>query len=137
MDVLLERVAERGLADEGAARRAMAATVAVMAERLVDDEVKTLAAAVPMDLVASVANSEYDSDFSSDELFERIRYREHATSARPGSTHSLSEAAPPAGHSRSVAREGARGEGTFGSLRSPRPEATGRRPLHRATGDRK
>jgi len=167
MAAVLDRLAEQGLQDE-AARRSLYATVAVLGERLVDDEARALAEALPGELAESIEGVEYDSDFSTEELFERVRRRMHTTpararedaeivlaalgdfmsqdrrrriahglpeqaaeiwlgtrelgeppphrspsrappmstlaSARPGSTHPLSEAAPPAGQLHSVAR---------------------------------
>ena len=168
MSSVLTRLAEQGLTEE-AARRSLYATIAVLGERLVDDEARALADLLPGELAESLEGVEYDSDFGTDELFERVRRRLHTTpararedaeivlavlgdaighddrrrriahglperaaeiwlgnrelgepppyrsvsrgpaiatlaSARPGSTHPLSESAPPAGQSHSVAR---------------------------------
>ncbi len=168
MNDVLAGLAEQGLTEE-AARSSLYATIAVLAERLVADEASALAEVLPAELAESVAGVEYDSDFSADELFERVRRRMHTNpgraredaevvlavlgalvsgdrrlriarglpeqaaeiwlgsrelgaapsyrgparapaistlaSARPGSTHPLSEAAPSPGHSSSVARD--------------------------------
>lgn len=82
MDVLLERLAERGLTEEAAARRALRTTLAVLGERLVEDEARALAEVLPEGLARIVQGSEYDSDFDADELFERVRRRERAEGAR-------------------------------------------------------
>jgi len=82
MDEVLDRVAQRGLTDEAAARRSLRATLAVLGERLVDDEARALAEIVPTELVESLSMSEYDSDFSTEELFERVRRRERTSAGR-------------------------------------------------------
>lgn len=82
MEGLLDRLAQRGLADDEAARRSLRATLAVLGERLVDDEAKALAEVVPSELASSLESSEYDSDFSTEELFERVRRRERTTAGR-------------------------------------------------------
>lgn len=82
MDTLLDRLAQHGLTDATAARRSLAATLAVVGERLVDDEARALAEVVPAELALSIEGSEYDSDFGTDELFERVRRREHTSPAR-------------------------------------------------------
>jgi len=168
LDTILDRLAERGLTDDVNARGILHATLAVIGERLVEDEARALAQVLPDELAMLVATSGYDSDFDDDELFERVsrrakarsgRAREEAeivlgvlgdcltadrrrrvarglpslaarliegdrelaepppyadpqrpprvatvASSRPGSSHPLSEAAPPAGHTHSVAR---------------------------------
>lgn len=167
LDTILDRLAERGLTDDVAALRVLHATLAVLGERLVEDEALALAQVLPDELAKIVTTSDYDSDFTADELFDRVRRREHANGARAreeaeivlgvlgdclsadrrhriarglpgvaaellrgerelgepppysaaahapnvasvatsrtGSTHPLSEAAPPAGHTHSVA----------------------------------
>jgi uncharacterized protein (DUF2267 family) len=167
MHTLLDALSAHGLADEATARAALRATLSVLGERLVEDEAKALAEVMPAEL-AGVIEEGYDSDFSADELFERVRRREHTgpsraredaeivlavigelldgdrrqriarglpglagellhgrrevgeppphrvaphareistlASARPGSAQPLSEAAPPAGQTHSVAR---------------------------------
>jgi uncharacterized protein (DUF2267 family) len=167
MQTLLDGLAQHGLTDEASARNALRATLYVVGERLVEDEAKALAEVLPVELAGVVVN-DYDSDFSADELFERVRRREHVrpararedaeivlsvlgehlgvdrrqriarglpgvasellrggrelgeppphriaphapdiatlASSRPGSQHPVSEAAPPSGHSQSVAR---------------------------------
>lgn len=167
-DVLLENLARRGLEDEVTALHALRSTLAVLGERLVDDEAEALAAVLPQDIARSIEDVDYDTDFNTAELFERVRRREHSTparskesaeivlsalgeclsrdrrvriaralperaaelllgdrelgeppphgiaprapriatlaSARPGSTHPLSESAPPGGQAHSVAR---------------------------------
>lgn len=82
MDALLDHLAQRGLTDEDAARRALRATLAVLGERLVDDEAKALAEVAPAEVAQSIESSEYDSDFTAEELFERVRRREHTTAGR-------------------------------------------------------
>ena len=173
LDTILDRLAERGLTDDAIARAALHATLAVIGERLVEDEARALAEGLPDELAMLVATSEYDSSFDDDELFERVSRRAHercgrareeaeivlgvlgdclgaerrgriarglpslaarlleggverghgelgepppyadapraprvatVASSRPGSMHPLSEAAPPAGHTHSVAR---------------------------------
>jgi uncharacterized protein (DUF2267 family) len=82
MDVLLARLVDEGLVDEVTARRALDATVAVLGERLVEDEARALAEVLPTELVAILEAGEHDSDFDADELFERVRRREQTTAAR-------------------------------------------------------
>jgi uncharacterized protein (DUF2267 family) len=82
MDVLLARLVDEGLVDEVTARRALDATVAVLGERLVDDEARALAEVVPAELVANLEAGAYDSDFDAEELFERVRRREQTSAAR-------------------------------------------------------
>ena len=176
LDTIQDRLAERGLTDEARARRVLHATLAVLGERLVEDEAQALASVLPDELAEIVATTGYDSDFTADELFERVRRRGHergarvreeaeivlgvlgdclsadlrhriarglpgvaaqlvagerelgepppyaaplrapkvatVASSRPGSTHPLSEAAPPAGQTHSVARNPAPHEET-------------------------
>lgn len=177
LDTILDRLAERGLTDEAKTRSVLHATLAVLGERLVQDEAQALADVLPEELAKIVTTSEYDSDFTADELFERVRRRAHQSgarareeaeivvavlgdclgtddrrhriarglpgiaaqllegdrelgepppyaaaphqprvatvaSSRPGSTHPLSEAAPPSGHTQSVARNPAPHEET-------------------------
>ena len=176
LDTILDRLAERGLTDDARARRVLHATLAVLGERLVEDEAQALARVLPDELAKIVATTGYDSDFTADELFDRVRRREHADGARareeaeivlgvlgdclsgdlrrriarglpgvaatllsgerelgepppyaaparaprvatvatsrPGSTHPLYEAAPPAGQTHSVARNPAPHEET-------------------------
>jgi uncharacterized protein (DUF2267 family) len=81
MTFVLDRLAEQGLTDE-AARRSLYATIAVLGERLVDDEARALAEVLPGELAESIEGVEYDTDFTSDELFERVRRRMHTTAAR-------------------------------------------------------
>lgn len=163
MQTLLDALAQQGLTDANAARRALRSTLSVVGERLVEDEAKALAEVLPAELSVLIEGN-YDSSFDDDELFERVRRREDArpgraredaeivlavvgeqldhdrrvriarglpglagellrgdrelgepaphrvvphdsslASARPGSTHPVSEAAPPAGHTHSVA----------------------------------
>jgi uncharacterized protein (DUF2267 family) len=82
MDALLDRIAQHGLADKDAARRSLRATLAVLGERLVDDEAMALAEVVPLELAKSIENSEYDCDFRTEELFERVRRRGRMTAGR-------------------------------------------------------
>ena len=82
MATLLERLAKHGLVDEEAARRSLRATLAVLGERLVDDEARALVETVPAELVAGLENSEYDADFTTEELFERVRRREQTSAGR-------------------------------------------------------
>jgi uncharacterized protein (DUF2267 family) len=81
MSLVLEGLAEQGLTED-AARRSLYATVAVLGERLVDDEARALAQVLPGELAESIEGVEYDSDFSTEELFERVRRRLHTTAAR-------------------------------------------------------
>jgi uncharacterized protein (DUF2267 family) len=64
----------RGLAPDEA-DRALRATLAVIGERLVDDEAKTLASWLPNRLAKVVEDSEYDADFGTRELFTRVARR--------------------------------------------------------------
>jgi len=82
MDELLDHLAQHGLTDEAAAHRSLRATLAVLGERLVDDEAMALTEAVPSELAKSIENSEYDSDFSTEELFDRVRRRDGTPAAR-------------------------------------------------------
>jgi uncharacterized protein (DUF2267 family) len=82
MNELLERLAHRGLVDEVEARASLRATLTVLGERLVDDEAKVLAEVVPDEIAESIEESEYDSDFGTEELFERVRRREHISASR-------------------------------------------------------
>jgi uncharacterized protein (DUF2267 family) len=75
MLTLFDRLTDQGLVDEKTARRVLHATLAVLGERLVVDEARALAEALPAELAALVLGSEYDADFSADELFERVRRR--------------------------------------------------------------
>ncbi len=81
MDELLERLAQRGLTSPTAARRSLRATLAVLRERLVDDEARALAEVVPREL-SDLLEGTYDSDFTAEELFERVRRREHTEGGR-------------------------------------------------------
>jgi uncharacterized protein (DUF2267 family) len=81
MPAVLERLAEQGLTGD-AATLALSATVAVLGERLVDDEARALAEVLPTELAESIEGVEYDTDFSTDELFERVRRRMRTTPAR-------------------------------------------------------
>src|SRR5205814_101518 len=82
MDALLGRLADHGLTDEASARRALEVTLSVLGERLTDDEARLLAEAVPDELSVNIEDSEYDADFSTAELFERVRRRERTTAGR-------------------------------------------------------
>jgi uncharacterized protein (DUF2267 family) len=168
MDTLLDTLSARGLTRESGAKRALEVTLAVLGERLTDDESLVLVSVLPPELAVCLEDVDYDADFDTEELFERVRRREQTTpgraaeiaevvlaalgecldgdirgrvarglpakaariflgeeergappphpvaprgpklptlaSARPGSTHPISEAAPFAGHSHSVAR---------------------------------
>lgn len=79
LDGLLERLARRGLPDRETAHRALRATLAVLGERLVDDEAAALAEVLPAELARVVENAEYDADFGSADLYERVRCREMTT----------------------------------------------------------
>jgi uncharacterized protein (DUF2267 family) len=82
IDTILDRMAERGLTDHAKARGALHATLAVLGERLVEDEAQALVQVLPDELAKVLATSDYDSDFTAEELFERVRRREHADAAR-------------------------------------------------------
>lgn len=73
-----------GLPDEGTARRALRVTLAVLGERLTDDEACALASRLPKTLAAALDDAEYDGDFDAAEFYERVRRREGAT---PGFAH--------------------------------------------------
>lgn len=79
LDRLLERLARRGLPDGETARHALRATLAVLGERLVDGEAAALAAVLPAELAPVVENAEYDADFGSADLYDRVRRRELTT----------------------------------------------------------
>ena len=79
LDGLLDRVARRGLTDGETAHRALRATLAVLGERLVDDEAAALADVLPAELAPTVENVEYDADFGSADLYDRVRRREMTT----------------------------------------------------------
>jgi|GEM_PF-2031053 len=81
MSTVLERLAEQGLTED-AARRSLYATIAVLGERLVEDEARALAEVLPGELAESIEGAEYDCDFGTEELFERVRRRLHTTPAR-------------------------------------------------------
>lgn len=74
MTALEEQLARRGLQGDEAAR-ALRSTLCVIGERLVDDEARSLADALPKPLGKLVEDADYDSDFGSDELFARIGRR--------------------------------------------------------------
>ena len=76
LEGLLESLARRGLPDRETAKRAVRATLAVLGERLVDDEAAALAAVLPAELAQAVDNVEYDADFGSADLYERVARRE-------------------------------------------------------------
>jgi uncharacterized protein (DUF2267 family) len=86
MERLLERVAEHGLGDERVARRALHATLSALGCRLDDEHARMLAASLPLELVSSIEDGEYESELSTDELVERVRRRERTTSARARQT---------------------------------------------------
>jgi uncharacterized protein (DUF2267 family) len=72
---------EEGFAETADARRSLHSTLAVLGERLVDDEAKALAAGLSLELAAIVEDAEYDCAFGTGELFERVRRRERTTPA--------------------------------------------------------
>jgi uncharacterized protein (DUF2267 family) len=86
MEALLGRLAEHGLSDEPAARRALEVTLAVLGERLTDDEAHVLVEVLPDELCVAIEDSEYDADFSTQELFERVRRRERSAGGRATET---------------------------------------------------
>ena len=79
LDDLLERFARRGLPDSETAMRAVRSTLAVLGERLVDDEAAALAGVLPAELATSLERVEYDADFGSADLYERVGRRELTT----------------------------------------------------------
>lgn len=91
LDTILDRLAERGLTDEPRARRVLHATLAVLGERLVEDEAQTLAEVLPEELAPLLVTAGYDSDFTADELFDRVARREHTSDRPPGRTREESE----------------------------------------------
>lgn len=82
MQTLLDGMAQRGLVDETASRHVLRATLTVLGERLVDDEAQALVDVVPAELAECIDRSEYDGDFSAEELFDRVRRREHTPDSR-------------------------------------------------------
>jgi len=82
LDTILDRLAERGLTDDATARAALHATLAVIGERLVEDEARALAEVLPDELAMLVATNDYDGDFDDAELFERVSRRAHERSGR-------------------------------------------------------
>lgn len=80
-DTLVGRMLEEGFADTAEARRSLHSTLAVLGERLVDDEAQALAAGLSFELAAIVEDAEYDCAFGTAELFERVRRRERTTPA--------------------------------------------------------
>jgi uncharacterized protein (DUF2267 family) len=84
LDTILDRLAERGLTDEARARRVLHATLAVVGERLVEDEARALAEVLPDELAPIVSTAGYDSDFTAEELFDRVGRREHASDRPSG-----------------------------------------------------
>ncbi len=79
---LNEHLARRGFRDDAAAPRILRATLAVLGERLVDDEAKALADVLPNGLARVVEDAEYDADFGTEELFARIARRAKAPHGR-------------------------------------------------------
>lgn len=82
MQTLLDGLAQRGLADKTASRHVLRATLAVLGERLVDDEAQALGEVLPAELAECIDRSEYDGDFGAEELFDRVRRREHTPDSR-------------------------------------------------------
>lgn len=82
VDTILDRLAERGLTDDVKARTVLDATLAVLGERLVQDEAQALADVLPRELATLVTTSDYDSDFTAEELFDRVRRRAHENGGR-------------------------------------------------------
>jgi hypothetical protein len=108
---LIDSVVAHGIPDRPQAERTLRATLSVLGERLSDDEAAALGKALPAELARLVDQSEYDSDFSAADFYERTRRRLQASAGlttlatgRPGSRHPLSESPPPAGHTHSAAR---------------------------------
>ncbi len=79
MFALLEKIMSRGIPDRAVAERAARATLAVLGERLTEDEASALASRLPEELGSVVQRSEYDSDFDAAEFYERVRRRERGT----------------------------------------------------------
>lgn len=79
---IVDELVRRGLTDAAEARRALRATLAVLGERLLDDEARALAEELPAELAAVVTDVDYDGDFDSSELYERVRRRERAGASR-------------------------------------------------------
>jgi uncharacterized protein (DUF2267 family) len=84
LDTIMDRLAERGLTDQARARRVLHATLAVVGERLVEDEAQALAEVLPDELAPLLATAGYDSDFTADELFDRVARREHVSDRPSG-----------------------------------------------------
>lgn len=166
MQTLVDHIRDGGLADSSAARKMVGATLAVLANRLTDDEASALASRFSPELARIIEEEDYDADFDAAELYERVRdrtgtppglAREHTdivlralgdvldepmlarlarvlpepivrglqgpervevpphgagakprhtrtiATGRPGSSHPISESAPPSGHTHSVA----------------------------------
>ncbi|MBS2018863.1 MAG: DUF2267 domain-containing protein [Deltaproteobacteria bacterium] len=86
MDRIDERILRQGMARRGLATeeggRALRATLAVIGERLVDDEAHALASWLPSELATIVEDAEYDADFGTQELFVRVARRMKAPTGR-------------------------------------------------------
>lgn len=76
---LVDRLLDEGLADAETARRALNATLAVLGERLADEAASALTEVLPLELAEIIEGVEYDSDFGTDELIERVRRRERSS----------------------------------------------------------
>ncbi len=76
MDDIVERLSERGLTRDEAAR-VIHATLESLGERLTEDEARALALALPPMHARSLLELDYDGDFDAAELFERVRRRTH------------------------------------------------------------
>jgi uncharacterized protein (DUF2267 family) len=76
-EALVTRVRERGIPSTAEAERALRATIAVLGERLTDDEAEALASRLPGQLERVLDASEYDGDFDAAEFYERVRRREN------------------------------------------------------------
>jgi uncharacterized protein (DUF2267 family) len=79
---LLERLADSRIPDREVAEKALRATLAVLSQRLMDDEAGALAACLPADLARVVGQSDYydyDADFGDAEFYDRVRRRERTT----------------------------------------------------------
>lgn len=74
---IVERVRDRGgFEDEAEAARAIAATLATLRQRLVDDEAEAVARALPDVFAEILRRGAYEGDFDADELIRRVQARE-------------------------------------------------------------
>lgn len=81
-DELIERVMGRGIGDPACARRAIHATVAVLAECLTGGESEALARCLPAPLARVARDSRFDGPIFAADFYERVRRREGVAPGR-------------------------------------------------------